>query len=159
MRRIASSAIAAAALLALSAPAAISAPHFHGGADSSVANNGALVVSFDERGLGNEDITYLLEADAMATWGCFNRGGKNPSAANKRSASQPVSATETFDPRNGRVVGEISTDPPQPPSDFSCPGGQTMRLMSISYTNVTLTDTTNGVSTTAPDASRTFIAG
>jgi hypothetical protein len=39
---------------------------------------------------------------------------------------------------------------------FSCPGGQRLVLASVSYTNIVLTDTTNNVSTTAPDASRTF---
>src|SRR5688500_2572776 len=70
---------------------------------SSVANNGALVVSFDERGVGEGDIDYTLSADASALWACVNGGGKNPSAANKRSVEGEVSAAGSFEAKNGRV--------------------------------------------------------
>jgi hypothetical protein len=39
---------------------------------------------------------------------------------------------------------------------FTCPPGQTRVLAAVTYTNIVLTDTTNGVSTDVPDASRTF---
>jgi hypothetical protein len=32
-----------------------------------------------------------------------------------------------------------------PPSDISCPPGQSLELASVTYTNVVLTDTTNNV--------------
>jgi hypothetical protein len=161
MRRIASSlvlAVLAVIATALVAATALAAPHFHS-AGSSVGSDGSLVVSFDERGLGGTDVSYLLEGDSTASWGCFNRGGKNPAASNKRTSSSPFSSTDSFAVRNGRVVADITSDPPAVPSDFSCPSGQTLRLMSVSYTGITLTDTTNGVSTSVPDASRTFISG
>ena len=47
-------AVAAAAFLAFTA-SALAGPHFMS-ANSSVASNGALVVSFDETGLGNGNI-------------------------------------------------------------------------------------------------------
>ena len=152
MRSIATSVLLAGALALGTVATAIAAPHFHS-AGSSVASNGALSVSFDERGLGNEDVDYLVTGTSTATWGCFNRGGKNPAATNKRTSSSPFSEAESFTPRNGRAIGTITTDPPAVPSDFSCPGGQVLRLMSISYTGITLQDTTNGISTSVPDAS------
>jgi hypothetical protein len=143
-------------LLALGvAPALGDAPQFHS-VSSSVNSSGALVVSFDERGVGNGDINYLLQADATATWACLNGGGKNPSAANKRTSSSPVTKGGTFQSKNGRVRATLTAGPPALPSDFSCPKGQRLVLASVSYTNGTLTDTTNGVSTPVPDASRTF---
>jgi hypothetical protein len=114
-------------------------------------------VSFDERGLGNENITYTLSATGTATYACINRGGKNPSASNKRTVSALVVDTATFEPKNGRVVGSLSAGPPSA-GDFSCPSGQRLVLAGVSYTDIVLTDTTNDVSTTAPDASRTFFA-
>lgn len=146
---------AAAAVLAFAAPAVADAPKFHS-ATSSVDNAGALVVSFDERGLGNENIDYTLTADATAVYACINGGGNHPQAANKETVNSEVSAAGSFEPKNGRVVASLSAGPPSAGA-FSCPSGQRLVLASVSYTNIVLTDTTNGVSTPVADASRTFL--
>lgn len=124
---------------------------------SSVNSSGALVVSWDERGVGNGDIDYTLTANATALWACINNGGKNPAAANKRSFEGQVSAGGSFESRNGRVQASLTAGP-LGPGDFSCPSGQRMVLASVSYTNIVLTDSTNGTSTNIADASRTFLA-
>jgi len=141
---------------ALVAAASADAPKFHS-ATSSVNSAGALVVSFDERGLGNENIDYTLTADASATYACINGGGNHPQATNKETSNAEVSANGSFEPRNGRVAASLSAGPPSA-GDFSCPSGQHLVLASVSYTNIVLTDTTNGVITSVPDASRTFFA-
>jgi hypothetical protein len=157
MRKVAASAVLASAVMGLGVTQALAdAPKFHS-ADSSVSNSGALVVTFDERGLGNENVDYTITAQADATYACINKGGKNPSAANKRSVVSPVEGGESFEPRNGRVSGSISAGPPGP-GTFSCPGGQRLVLADVTYTDIVLTDTTNDVSTSVPDASRTFLA-
>ena len=137
------------------AVALAAAPKFHSTA-SSVNNSGALVVNFDERGLGG-NIDYALTADATATYACINGGGKNPSAANKRTVEGGVSTGGSFEAKNGRVVASLTTGPLSR-GDFSCPPGQRLVLASVSYTNIVLTDTTNGVSTDVADASRIFFA-
>jgi hypothetical protein len=147
-------ATAVAALLVFASTALADAPKFHS-ATSSVNNAGALVVNFDERGLGNENIDYTLTADATAVYACINGGGKHPQAANKETANGEVSGGGSFEPRNGRVTASLSAGPISA-GDFSCPGGQRLVLASVSYTNIVLTDTTNGASTSVPDASRTF---
>jgi hypothetical protein len=139
--------------LAFAAPA-LAAPHFQS-ATSSVNASGALVVSFDERGLGNENIDYTLTADATALYACINRGGKNPSAANKQAFEGQVSGGGSFEAKNGRVQASLTTGPLLAPQ-FTCPSGQQRVLASVSYTNIVLTDTTNDVSTSVADASRTF---
>jgi hypothetical protein len=154
LRVVLAAAAAVAAFLAFAAVAQAQAPKFHA-ASSSVNNAGALVVSFDERGLGNENITYTLTADAEATYACINRGGHNPSAANKRTFNAEVSGGGSFEPKNGRVIASLTAGPISA-GDFSCPGGQRLVLASVSYSNIVLTDTTNNVSTTVPDVSRTF---
>ena len=152
MRKGATSATVALVIVALGATQAVAgAPKFFS-ADSDVSNGGALVVSFDERGLGNGDVDYTLTADATATYACINGGGKNPSAANKRDVNGDVTEGGSFEPRNGRVSASLEAGPIGP-GDFSCPGGQRMELLSVSYTNIVLTDTTNDVSTDVPDAS------
>lgn len=121
----------------------------------TVNNNGSLTVSFDERGLGNGNIDYVLTADVDATFACINGGGKNPSAANKRTISSEVSASGSFESKNGRVVASLTTAAPTA-GDFSCPPGQRLVLASVSYSNIVLTDTTNGSSTTVEDVTRVF---
>ena len=156
MRKVATSVILALAFMVLGAPQVLAdAPKFFS-AGSSVSGSGELVVSFDERGLGNENVDYTINAQADATYACINKGGKNPEAANKRSVVSPIEEGATFEPRNGRVAGNISAGPPGP-GTFSCPGGQRLVLADVTYTDIVLTDTTNDVSTSVPDASRTFM--
>jgi hypothetical protein len=140
--------------LVLASSAYAGAPKFHS-ATSAVNNSGALVVSFDERGLGNGNIDYTLTADATALYACINGGGNHPQAANKESFEGQVSTGGSFESKNGRVVATLVTGPLSA-GDFSCPGGQRLVLASVSYTNIVLTDTTNNVSTAVADVSRTF---
>jgi hypothetical protein len=139
-----------------SAQAATSGAHFMS-SSGSVNDAGALVVTFDESGLGNADITYTLGADATAVYACINGGGNHPKATNKETVQGQVSTGGTFQAKNGRVQASLVTGPLSAGS-FTCPSGQTLVLASVSYRNITLTDTTNSVSTTIPDTSRTFIA-
>jgi hypothetical protein len=140
--------------LALAGPAMADAPKFHS-ATSSVDGAGALVADFDERGLGNENIDYTLTADATALYACINGGGKQPQAANKEAFEGQVSGGGSFEPKNGRVVANLTAGPLQAPQ-FTCPSGQRRVLAAVTYTSIVLTDTTNNVSTSVPDASRTF---
>jgi hypothetical protein len=142
--------------VAMAGTAYADAPKFHS-ATSTVTSSGALSVSFDERGLGNANVDYLLSADASATYACINRGGKNPSAANKRTFNAEVNQGASFQSKNGRVRATMTAGPPSA-GGFTCPPGQRLVLAGVSYTNITLTDTTNGVTTSVPDASRTFFA-
>jgi hypothetical protein len=154
MRRLVLALVAVFAVMGLLAPSALAA-FFHS-ASGSINNSGALVASFDERGLGNENIDYLLTADSTATYACINRGGKNPEAANKQTVSGDVSGGGSFEVKNGRVIASISAGPISAGS-FSCPGGQRLVLADVSYTNIVLTDTTNNVDIELDDVSRTFI--
>ena len=146
-------AVVAAALTV--AGTALAAPHF-ASASGAVNSAGALVVSFDERGLGNENIDYTLTADAEALYACINRGGKNPSAANKQSFEGQVAGGGSFEAKNGRVQASLSVGPLAAP-EFTCPGGQSRELAQVTYTNIVLTDTTNDVSTTIPNVSRCLL--
>ncbi|MDP9335816.1 MAG: hypothetical protein M3Q30_21265 [Actinomycetota bacterium] len=135
---------------------ATSGAHFFS-ASGSVDKNGALVVSFDEAGVGQQQVNYSLDVTtASATYACINGGGNHPKAANKVTNSGPLpTAHETFSPLNGRVKEHISTGPLSQ-GTFSCPGGQRLVLASVSYSGITLTDTTNNVTTTVADTSKTF---
>ena len=155
LRKIGIIAVLSMLLVAVSASVALAGSAKFHSATSSVNAAGALVVNFDERGLGNGNIDYTLTADATALYACLNKGGNHPQAANKEAFEGQVSAGGSFESKNGRVVASLTTGPLQAPT-FTCPSGQRRVLAAVTYTNIVLTDTTNGTSTTVPDASRTF---
>lgn len=136
-------------------PAQAVSPHFIN-ASGTLNNDGTLTVNFKEAGLGtNQNIDYLLSADGTATYVCVNKGGANPSAQNKTTVNGPVTATGTFSSgKNGNVTASLTVSPP--PSDITCPKGQSLQLASVTYTNVELTDTTNDVTAPIPG---TFSSG
>ena len=110
-----------------------------------------LDVNFRETGLGNTpSVNYLVTANGTASYACINGGQHNPKASNKRDVNGPVSAPGNFPSgKNGAVVGNITLSPPSA-GDFSCPSGQDLVLLSVTYSQVTITDTDHNVSYTLP---------
>jgi hypothetical protein len=106
-----------------------------------------LVVNFKETGLAAGSVqTISLTATGTATFVCINGGGKNPSAANKRTVTEPLATTANFPvaDKNGNLTGTLTLMPPGP-GDFSCPSGQTLSgPTDVSFSNVVLTDETSG---------------
>jgi hypothetical protein len=127
-------------------------PHFTSASAAFASGSNDLVISLKEAGLGaNVNVDYLASATENATWACLNGGGKNPTAANKRVISTPISQPATLSSgKNGSVTGTITIKAsPQPaPEEFSCPSGQTLALAAIAYADVKLVDKTNWVSAT-----------
>jgi hypothetical protein len=140
-------AIAAVIALFVTTIALAASAHFINCSKSAQGDN--LNVNFKIAGLGNEVTCVTVRANATATYLCINGGGKNPSAANKRTVSAEVVDTDCFNPRNGQITGSLTLNPPGP-GDFSCPPGQRLVLQagSVSYTNVRIVDTTHNVSCT-----------
>jgi hypothetical protein len=145
MRRMLVILVAVCATAAIGVPVALAVNAHFVSSSATVNANGSLTVNWKEAGLGdNQNITYTLTADATATYVCVNKGGANPSAQNKTTVAGPVSATGTFNSgKNGNITASLTAGPP--PSDISCPNGQRLLLAEATYTNVTLTDVTNGI--------------
>jgi hypothetical protein len=152
VRRARVPAIAAGSVLAAVTLWAAS-PHFVGKVTATLEGSNVRV-AFKEAGLGNNQlITYVASAEGTATYVCVNNGGQCPNAANKVTVSGPVSATGTFNSGdNGQITQSLTLSPPSAGS-FTCPGGQTLTLADVSYTNITITDTTNNVSAAATPSS------
>jgi hypothetical protein len=90
MRRV-SILVLAVTLFSLSAQAASAtsgAHFFHKASKSSVNDQGALVVSWDEAGLGNQNVTYTLTADA--TVAASSRASCPEGQLNKPAERGPV---------------------------------------------------------------------
>jgi hypothetical protein len=124
-------------------------PHFIKTPQASLnTTTGELTVSFKAAGLGNvPSADFTLSADATAVYGCFNNGSNHPQATNKEGPTA-VSTSGTFPVRNGQTTGSLTLEP-LPNSSLSCPGNQEVRLISVSYENVTLSG--QGLSYTFPD--------
>jgi hypothetical protein len=135
-----------AAVVTLSGLALADSPHFNS-ATATIATDGTLSVAFKEAGLGsNASINFVASADASANYGCVNNGGKNPQAANKRATSGTVTAPATFSSgKNGSISESLTLKPPPAPADFNCPGGQKSVLADVTFTNVSIKDTTTPV--------------
>jgi hypothetical protein len=124
--------------------------HFIGSATASVdSSTGALLVSFKEAGLGtNQLIDYEVDATATGQYQWFNHGGNKPQGQPFQFGPITVSGTGSFDSgKNGNVVGSITVSPPPPSQEVLDAGsGKNWTLeLTITWSNITLTDTTNGV--------------
>jgi hypothetical protein len=144
------------ATLAFAAPAFADNPHFIN-ANASIDNDGNLDVSWKEAGLGdNQLISYLASADGDAVYVCINGGNKHPQAANKEEATGPVTASGDFSSgKNGQITASLEVSPPE--STLDCPPGQRFELACVKYTDVSITDMTNGVTATIPGTFSTTV--
>jgi len=136
MRRLILGAVVAfATLVVMGQPVFAGSPHFIASATSASRSGDTLTVSGKEAGLGDEaQVHIVLSATAL----CINNGGNHPKAVNKAD----VSAAGDFPVQNGKADFTLSVTATFQPS-CSPP-------MTVSYTNVSLTDTTNGISLNIP---------
>ena len=113
-------------------------PHFLKCSASGVNSDGSLNVCFKIAGLGdNQTLTVTASAHADAVYACKNNGQQCPNAANKVDVSGDVSASGTFTSgKNGSITACLTVDPP--PTELTCPNGQKLVLVSVSYTNVSV---------------------
>jgi hypothetical protein len=122
-------ALLATAALAFPIAAVAGSPHFVPGTTADVSGS-TLTVSGKEAGLGDEaQVHIVLTATAL----CINGGGNHPKAVNKES----VSAAGDFPVQNGKAEFTLSVTAVFQP-DCAPP-------MTVSFTDIVITDTTNGV--------------
>ena len=142
------------AMIALSSFVAITvwadSPHFLRTSANGVNSDGTVNVCFKIAGLGaNQSIDVTASAHADATYACRNNGQQCPNAANKVNVQANVSATGMFSSgKNGSITASLTVEPP--PTTLKCPGGQTLVLVSVSYTNVMVTAPPAGVCNPSP---------
>jgi hypothetical protein len=123
------------AVTLLAGPAYAGSPHFISNATTVSRSGDTLTVSGKEAGLGDvAQVHDVLNATAL----CINGGGNHPKAVNKES----VSAEGTFPVQNGKADFTLSVTATFQPS-CSPP-------MTVQFTNITVTDTTNGITLNVP---------
>jgi hypothetical protein len=132
MKRILFVFVVALAAAAFAVPAAMAgSPHFINSATSVTVSGNTLTVSGKEAGLGDEAQVHIV---LSATAECINPGDHHPKAANKSS----VSAAGDFPVQNGKADFTLTVTATFQP-DCTPP-------MTVVYTDITVTDTTNGIS-------------
>jgi hypothetical protein len=131
MTRLTKVLLVATAAAGIAVPAALAgSPHFISSAFSVTKSGTTLTVSGKEAGLGDEaQIHVVLSATAQ----CINPGQNHPKAANKTS----VSAAGDFPVQNGKADFTLTATATFQP-DCTPP-------MTVVFTDITVTDTTNGL--------------
>ena len=130
--------------------------HFMSCSSSTDNSTGCLSVSFRIAGLGaGATDTITASTTAHETWGCLNHGQQCPNAANKFTTSEGLTGNATVTAgHNGSASGTISLSPARP-ADF-CPHGQRMVLISVRYSDVTLTNSATSDTCTTDGGSASF---
>src|SRR4051794_10857259 len=141
------------AAMAFAAPAMAGNAHFIKNATSASLSGANLTCKFKEAGLESGSVeTVTCSATESVTYECVNGGGKNPAASNKSTFATTVSKTGQFTAdRNGNIVGSLTLAPASASSlGFSCPPGQTVTFVGVTYSNVSVVDSTSGASLALP---------
>ncbi|MFD0767504.1 hypothetical protein ACFQZ1_00970 [Bacillus sp. CGMCC 1.60114] len=99
-----------------------------------------LIVSFKIAGLGNNmKTTATASADVTAVYACINRSGNFPNDLRKTVVSGPVETSVRFTiGKNEQVTRTLTIY--LPAITLECPLGQEMVLVSVSYTNVQVSE-------------------
>lgn len=153
MRRLSSLALAVVATFVLGATSVLAdSPHFLYANSSISSTTGALTVAFKDAGLGTgvTSIAVTLNANATAEYQCWNNGGKHPKAGNKETVQGPLTNTGNFPVSHGQVTASLTVGPPSQGA-FSCPSGQTLFLMSVTYSSIFVSDATGNTAEATPD--------
>jgi hypothetical protein len=132
MRRLISVAVLVLAASAVGAPVAwAGSPHFVDSTVTAARTDNTLTVSGKEAGLGAEEQVHIM---VNATAECINKGEKHPKAVNKES----ISSQGEFPVQNGRAEFSLSLATAFKP--------ECAPPMTVAFTNVKVTDTTNNIS-------------
>jgi hypothetical protein len=144
--------------LALISTAAIAGHPHYLRAPSASLGSPKVIVRWTEVGLGSTDsVNYAASATAAARYQCVNRGNNCPAASNKADVLSDISVGGTFAvDKNGKITGFLII--PAPAGALVCPGNQVVGVVTAVFTDITLTDVTNGVSSPTNPSALTYNA-
>jgi len=92
--------------------------------------------------------TATLSADVEVVRGCINRGSMDQQPSGLQRSFTTTTGSETFQTRSGRGSFDVDTNPVSV-AGFSCPDRMVPVLVSATFTNITLTVTSQTGTTTA----------
>jgi hypothetical protein len=85
--------------------------------------------------------TATLSADAELVTGCINRGSQDQQPSGLKRTTRQTSGQQTFETRSGRGTFAVETDPII--VSRRCPDQMTPVIVSLTFTNIKLTITSN----------------
>jgi hypothetical protein len=124
--------------------------HFVGTPDvtaTKTADTAFLTATGEVAGAG-PTATATLSATADVTRGCINRGSQGQQPSGLQRSFQTTTGSQTFNTRSGRGSFNVPTDPVTA-APFPCPDKMTPVLVSVTFTDVVLTVTSQTGTTTA----------
>lgn len=124
--------------------------HFVGTPDvtATKTSTSAFLTATGEVAGAGTTATATLSANAEVTRGCINRGSKDQEPSGLQTTTTVTSGTQTFNTRAGRGTFNVSTQPITT-AGFTCPDQMTPVLVSVTFTDVTLTITSGPKTLTA----------
>jgi hypothetical protein len=161
MKRLFAVILAAFAIVAATlAPAQAAAPtsitqsgglHFVGTPDVSVqsSNTGYYLLGTGEVAGAGTTATATLSANAELVTGCINRGSKDQQPSGLERTTTPTLGTTTFRTRSGRGTFSVQTSPRISAASRTCPDQMTPVIVSLTFTDISLTGTSQTGTTTA----------
>ena len=128
--------------------------HFVGTPDvtATKTSTSAFLTATGEVAGAGTTATATLAADAEVTTGCINQGSQDQQPSGLKRTRTETSGTTTFNTRSGRGTFDVSTQPIT--TSRRCPDQMTPVLVSVDFTNVTLTITSGAsksLTATFPD--------
>ena len=125
--------------------------HFVGNPDVTATKNAneAFLTGTGEVAGAGPTATASLSADVDVTRGCINRGSKDQQPSGLQRSFTTTSGSTTFQTRSGRGTFNVETSPHITATPFKCPDQMTPVLVSVTFTNVTLTVSSQTGTTTA----------
>jgi hypothetical protein len=113
-------------------------------ASAGTNSSGWLITNFKETGLNpaEYEVTYKFSAYAVANYGCVAR--KKVTQLGQVAAPESTTVTVQI-PHNGAITSGLAIEAPGPQAGWSCPSGSTLEVLNVSYSEVSLQDTTNGI--------------
>jgi hypothetical protein len=115
--------------------------HFVGTPDvtATKTSTSAFLTATGEVAGAGTTATATLSANAEVTTGCINRGSKDQQPSGLQRTTTTTSGTTTFRTRSGRGTFTVSTLPIT--TSRTCPDQMVPVLVSVTFTDVTLTIT------------------
>jgi hypothetical protein len=110
--------------------------------------DGAFLTATGEVSGAGTTATATLAADAAVTTGCINRGSQDQQPSGLRRTNVETSGQQTFNTRSGRGTFTVSTVPITS-AGADCPPPMRPTLVSVNFTDITLTVTSQTGTATA----------